>query len=120
MGGFMLVIEPGSPGGASVEYASPPPLDVLQKAVGGYVERVPFFDDFEVLPGTGAVSRCVALVNEEGKLRGLPPNHHAQGFWLASITRLKGAEVAAEANRHDTLVGPVVILWGDDAFMQEL
>lgn len=40
----------------------PNTLEALQEAVGGYIETVTFASD------------CAAIVNEEGKLRGLPMN----------------------------------------------
>lgn len=51
--------EPGKP--AEVREI-PNTLEALQEAVGGYIETLTFATD------------CAAIVNEEGKLRGLPAN----------------------------------------------
>lgn len=85
-------------------------LDVIQKAVGGYIELVqlaeggfrqeeggPFGFTF-VANGTMAD----LFLNEEGKLVGLPYNHLA--------TELKNA--MSYIDPADQLVGPVIILCG--------
>lgn len=60
-------------------------LDALQELVGGYIEFV-YFDDGSAM-----------MVNEEGRLRGLPPNEAATG-----IAVLKG--------HPEVLVGPAVFI----------
>ena len=49
-------------------------LDEMQKAVGGYIELVPYFDHFEGEP-------CEVYCNEEGKIHGLPFNDEATSSW---------------------------------------
>jgi hypothetical protein len=76
--------------------------------VGGYIEKVPGFD---VVSLDGENHDCFALCNEEGKLRGLPRNDAAtQAWWFA---------VAPNVLR-DVLVGNVIVLYGDDEFMEAL
>lgn len=78
-----------------------PTLEVMQQAVGGYIETVPFFNQYE---GQDAVAFC----NEEGKLEGLPVN--------ATATELWHKQYPAD----DVLVGNVIVLTGDDAFMEAI
>ena len=84
----MIVIDPD---GEITEYQrrrnNPPPLQELQKIVGGYIEKVWGNKD----------NTAIAYCNEEGKIHKLPPN-----------------EKATQAIRmeHDTLVGNVVFLFG--------
>ena len=49
-------------------------LPALQEAVGGYIECV-FFHEFD------RVEKCV-LVNEEGRLRGLPTNPFFARYYI--------------------------------------
>ena len=104
MKGTMTII---SPNGTQhkTEHTKPVALDVLQQSVGGYIEIVPHFTKYNNKP-------CVAFCNEEGKLEQLPYNHVATTAWM----------VAADARGigGDELVGPVVILQGDDEFMEAL
>lgn len=65
-------------------------LEDLQAAVGGYIEAVSGFQNFE---GKSAFAFC----NEEGKQKNLPANRHFPG-----------------------LVGNVVIITGDKEFMREV
>jgi hypothetical protein len=85
------------------ELVEAPTLDVLQKGVGGYIEKVPMFDTWDG-------KTCVCFCNEEGKLNSLPLNQVATNAWfhqnLGAIS--------------DVLVGDVVILTGDTEFMESL
>lgn len=49
-------------------------LEILQKAVGGYIEVVPYFTRY-----SGRV--CTCYCNEEGKLDRLAPNAAATALW---------------------------------------
>jgi len=89
------------------EHIRPPTLDWLQKTVDGPIEQVPYFGSYKY---QGALMRCVAYCNEEGKLHGLPVNEAATVLWQNST----------RGELRDILVGNVVILFGDDAFMREL
>lgn len=94
-------------------------LPMLQEAVGGYVEVVPYFTGFP--DETGALQPCVAMCNEEGKLRGLPINQAATELWhqqLRSNPPALGMPLAGA--KLDVLVGNVLVIMGDDEFMAEL
>lgn len=80
-----------------------PKLESLQKAVGGYIEVIPFFVRFQG-------SDCVALCNEEGKLIGLPFNASATDAWRKQC----GGWI------NDVLVGSVAIVCGDAELLSEL
>jgi len=81
--------------------SSPPSLEDLQKAVGGYLEVVPHFEKFG---GEWAMMFC----NEEGKLHHLPPNPFAMTL-TSDLFRA-----------NDYLVGDVVIISGDTKLMSQL
>ena len=53
-------------------------LNVLQKHVGGLIQLVPCFDEFEGC-------HCDVFVNEEGKISGLPLNEIATGLWKGEL-----------------------------------
>jgi hypothetical protein len=86
-----------------------PDLSVLQKAVGGYIEAVPYWHTVEV---AGEVMPCVAYCNEEGKLQRLPANGSATHAWDAALQRDHRVGVS------DILVGDVIVVAGDKAFMR--
>jgi len=75
------------------EWTTMPPLSFYQKAVGGYIEAIPYWP-------VG-----IAFCNEEGKIKGLKMNAHAQMVWC---------------NRNDVLVGDIVQVTGDAEFMAEM
>lgn len=77
------------------ERDDPLSLAEAQELVGGYVERVPLFLKFRGEP-------CVALCDEEGKLKHYPLNKKATQEWYKSIGTTAG----------DVLVGDIVILVG--------
>lgn len=66
-------------------------LEELQKIVGGYIEVVRLDDG------------AIMIINEEGKLHGLPPNERA--------TRI--AHAAHAVAYSDEIVGPVAIIKDD-------
>jgi hypothetical protein len=93
-------------------YRRPATLRELRAALGGgYLEMVPHFDSFEF---GGEFHPCVAFCDEGGKLAGLPVNERATQLWAEALAR-DGAQL-----RHDFLVGPVLIVIGDEDFMQAL
>lgn len=117
MKGTMLVI-PVSGKPVATEYRMPVDLPALQKAVGGYLEVVPYFN--EIFHG-GQWRRCVAFADEDGKRKQLPYNGVAHICWdeaLRRRPRAKGQPPPTSAP--DYLVGPVVVLFGDDEWMAEL
>jgi hypothetical protein len=95
----------------TTDFSKSPSLKFLQEAVGGYIEAVPYFHLFTP-PGAAAPVRCIAFCDEEGKYKNAPRlgiNHEATMLWQEAFP---GCD--------DILVGPVIVLWGDDAFMRNL
>ena len=88
----------------------------MQKAVGGYLEVVPHFHSIDY---DGAVRKCVALCNEEGKLDRPATDYRTTrrdgygGKRCSAIT-------ASVAPFPDYLVGNIVVLFGDREFMEAL
>ena len=107
MRGTMVVIATNGDTNATV-YDRALELEDLSKAVGGYIEVVPRFNRFS---WQGSVERCVAFCNEQGKLNGLEGNSVATLLWHSALGR---------RSVNDVLVGPVAIVFGDEAFMREL
>jgi hypothetical protein len=108
MQGFTIVIDPD--GSKTVrKYRGTIPLGDLRAGVGdGLIEHVPYFDSFK---WRGKRTRCVAFCNEEGKLHGMLINEVATRIWHEGAPVMRG---------RDVLVGPVVIVFGDEAFMRAL
>lgn len=94
------------------EHTEPLSLPFLQQAVGGYIEAVPGFSTVDY---GGELLACCAFCNEEGKLKAMPLNLRATAKWVVAQHRA-GAIPAL----NDILVGPVLLVWGDAAFMAEL
>lgn len=118
MKGTMLIL---SPDGRITrtdygDVALPEMLDAMTKAVGGYIEKVPHFGSIEF---DGAVRPCHVLCNEDGKLdrpAPLPRNIHADALWAKALQR----DFNVASPSPDYLVGNIVILFGDDEFMEAL
>jgi len=88
------------------KYTAAPSLKGLQEAVGGYLETVPYFSTHKGM-------KCVAFCNEEGKLNKLPLNITATKLWYGEMgTRYHLIS--------DVLVGDVIVLMGNRAFMEAL
>jgi hypothetical protein len=81
-------------------------LEVLQAAVGGYIEIVPHFTTFES-------QRCVAFCNKDGKSQGLHFNDAATTAWQQAQLRL-GISI------DDILVGDVLIMIGTASELERL
>lgn len=96
---------------------SSPKLKELQAAVGGRIETVPYFDHIRV---NGERREAVAFCNEEGKVKGLPVNRQATLIW-AQVLDNNGMTIRDEHGDFlDMLVGPVIVLYGDEEFMRAL
>lgn len=110
MEGQAIILKPGETleTATRVHLDAPPDLAFLKEGVGGYIEAVP---KFEALDLDGDRKRCVAFCNEEGKIHRLQPNFEAQRLWEASFGHLISS---------DFLVGPIVILTGDEEFLEAL
>jgi uncharacterized protein DUF3846 len=85
----------------------PDDLDAMQAAVGGYIEPVPFWHEFEI---DGKKRPCWVFCDEEGKLKGKPVNLAATELWRQYWT----IPVA------DVLVGDVAIIYGPRHLMEQL
>src|SRR3954462_366 len=95
-------------------------LEILQQLLGGYLEVVPGFDS--IVDDGGTKHRCVAMVDEEGKLKQLPVNVQGTAMWDAALHRVGRERPCPMRGRRapDVLCGPVIIITGDDEFMRSL
>jgi Domain of unknown function (DUF3846) len=103
MKGTITIFRPDAVISEQRKLDAPPGLEVLHELVGGYIERVPLWPKYEGQP-------CVALCDEEGKLKNYPVNMAATQAWRR----------VAPAFTDDVLVGTVVVLTGDSEFMNAL
>lgn len=103
MKGEVIVIYPDKPTETRA-LTAPPELESLQRYVGGWIEKVPAFDNYEG-------KMCIVLCNEEGKLKQLPINVKATELW---------SKANGGVRLGDVLVGTVLIITGDREFMEEL
>lgn len=55
-----------------------PELRDLQELVGGLIEQIPHFTQYEG-------RKCVAWCNEEGRINGLPRNAAATALWKSAV-----------------------------------
>lgn len=115
MSGTMMIIKPPADVGktCSIEYVSLETctLDPLRDAVGGSVELVPYFTLIKL---DGKCHKCVAFCNEDGKALGLGRNTLADLLWMMARA------VDHVSEYPDCLVGPVVVLYGDETFMESI
>jgi hypothetical protein len=89
----------------------PPSLALLKEGIGGGpIELVPYFDT--ILIGKD-LKKCRTFVDEQGKLKGLPPNPSANALWKEACNRHR-------ITIKDFLVGQVCVVWGDAAWMRAL
>ena len=97
MKGALIIIPTGAGAVSSKELAAPPALEDLKAAIGGgYIEAVPGFTRFKGKP-------CVAFCDEDGKRKNMLVNGIATELWYEQV-----------GDRYDWLVGPVVIVTGDE------
>jgi hypothetical protein len=89
-----------------------PKIDRLINAVGGPIKLVPGFDS--ILKG-GEVEPCIAFYSETHSES--PPNTWANLLWLQALVRTQGFSGSSD---HETLNGPVVVLWGDIEFLKSI
>lgn len=75
-------------------------LEDMQKAVGGYIERIP-------LPN------ACGYVNEEGRINGLPLNPRATKLWYKALGLSDFGKALAEEDGH-SLCGPLLIMGLED------
>ena len=90
---------------------APPTLEQLRAAIGGgYIELVPYW---QTINHRRETHRCVAFCDEHGKGNGLPLNGYATVLW-------RFAQTAVGVKLSDYLVGPVIIIYGDDELMEAM
>jgi hypothetical protein len=104
------------------ELSHPPDLMTLFKAVGGLAEQIPNLTSYESAnlssyEHVGTLVRCVAFRNKDASTDSQLINERAQNIWMKSLLRHR-----RERSHHpgDVLRGPVVILFGDNDFMERL
>ena len=112
MKGKMIIIAPGEPRQEREYENATIPLEDLQKAVGGFIEIVPYFS---MIGEGGSRTRCVVFCNEDGKRLQLPLNHVANDLWNRELLLATGSGLEL-----DYLVGSIAIVWGDDEFMESM
>lgn len=110
MKGKMIIISPRGEIAAQ-DFNEHISLKTLQHAVGGYIEAVPYFNSYNG-------EKCVAFTNEEGKLVGLSPNRAATTLWYQQLMEKFPNLDSNEFG--DFLVGNLVIVYGDQEFMDSL
>jgi hypothetical protein len=111
----LLVYEPADYHPRSIAVDGPPGDAMLRQAVGGEIEDVPGFNSISY---EGALHRCVAFCNIQGKDLGLPLNAWATALWHSAL-RHQGYERGLrreDGSVADRLVGNVVIVFEDKAF----
>ena len=75
-----------------------PTLEEMKAAIGGgYIEFVPYFETFRGV-------ECVAIGDEEAKIKRMPLNRKATEHWHNQV------------RIGDYLSGPIAIYYGDDEF----
>jgi len=88
----------------------------IHELIGGFLERVPQFDSIEYPMGSRVRHRCVAFCNEDGKRLQLTSNTLADVYWAMSQLKDHTDEMIAK----EWLVGNVVVIFGDQEFMERL
>lgn len=109
MKGQIIIITPDNTE-ATVErrdVTAAPKLAELQELVGGYIELAPMLNHFMTPQG---LEPYVAFWNEDGRMLKLPRTNMATAIWSYSVPEL----------RSQPIVGNVVVLMGDDEFMDSL
>ena len=112
MNAYLLNLDPHLIKIEPKELTQQPTLKELQAIVGGWIERVPFFDKICV---GGDWHPCVAFCNEESKLQGLARNHAATEMWRLSLHHTRQHGLGS-----DYLAGSIAIVYGPQAFIDEL
>jgi hypothetical protein len=115
MQGTMIVIRP-SGSLKKTPLDAEPSLETLKAGLdGGYLEAVPGFNQFPL--DNGKLAPAVVYCDEDGKRKQLPINAVATQIWYA-ILKADGRPL--RDGWKDYLVGNVVVLTGDQAFMRSL
>jgi Domain of unknown function (DUF3846) len=127
MPGTVYIFHPWSDAVETHILEEAPKLDYLKGAVGGYIQAVPYFSTY--LPPDGGLLDCIVFCNEDGKRLDLPVNLEATRLWDRALRRVKrggrylyptGIFDPQSGDPSDVLVGSVIVLTGDTAFMRSL
>jgi hypothetical protein len=86
-----------------------PDLEVVQEAVGGFIELVPGFNTIETERG---LEPCLAFVNEEGKLDDRPQTKNMTLNLVGTVLLRRAIGRGRHPYFPDQLVGPVAIITG--------
>jgi hypothetical protein len=108
MHGFMLTIQPDGTQAVKEYHGKVPLADIKEGLDQAWLEMVPFLDEIVI---DGIHVHCIAYCDEYAKIKGLPFNQAAHARWEEAV----GRRIAG-----DFLCGPVVFLWGDEAFMRSM
>lgn len=109
--GSLLIYKPDLALPYVQQLEAPPTAEKLARIVGGYIELVPHFN---TIMHRGTKRKCAAFCNEHGKLDCLPRNDVATKLWNTALER------SGIMRNPDHLVGPVVIVIGDNELMRQL
>lgn len=99
------------------EYDRPITLDELRSAVEGDIQLIP---EFACMRVDGVDYEVVAFCNEEARIEGRPDNQMANHIYSRAIAVERGLTADVQIDPQWRLVGPVVVVWGDDEFMNAL
>jgi hypothetical protein len=111
MKGTLLIYQPFVAKPEVGEFDAEPDFSILESIVGGHLEMVPGFFTIEY---NGAVHRCVAFSDVNGKRKGLSLNRMATVLWDSALRREMGIGLIRQnGTRADHLVGPVAILFAN-------
>jgi hypothetical protein len=119
MKGSLITIAPGDAELAPVRDLAVDDIETMHDAVGGFIEAVPGFLSIE---HDGAVRRCVAFCDEDGKRKKSPINVLATDLWHRALVRRgdpRGLQRPG-GGLADYLVGTIAIVYGDPEFMRAL
>lgn len=112
MRGSMFVFRPQAQECEQVNIEGRPELHLIkEKLDGATLECVPYFDQIKL---DRKVYAAVAFCDDEHKQKQLPFNQFATALWRDCPS------YQAHYITDDYLAGPVVVLIGDDEFMQDI
>lgn len=109
MQGKLLIFRPYESSPVISEFTSEPDIAEVRALVGGELAPVPGFFSIE---HDGAVHRCVALCDGDGKRKGLPLNRAATVLWDSALRRDMGVGlIRHDGSRADQLLGVVAVFF---------